>query len=440
MVLMREKLEEGQRIGPADDLDDHYTSDLIKASVMKSDFFEHAETQLFQRDRKPGPFTFESFSGYSNYDPEIAAQSVARWLSFDYSSHRETAILDPYADTYAWALDYPLLSDSGEPKWSNFPQWLASRNKDEERIPFWITGKPGSGKSTMLKFLAQHEDTKKHLEEWATDHSLEILTYYAWSPGSSLAKSKEGLLRTFLEQILRRHPNLAPIICPRQWEHAFYVRGFFEYIIPESPLWALEESFDKFLSLEPGVFKFKVAMFIDGLDEFQEAPQEFAELVQQLASHPLVKVCVASREWKEFNYALRASPKIRMHDLTEDAIREYVAGRFKDPSVLPRVERLQKLVTDGTSRIDRLMDSILSNASGVFLWVTLVTNVIIRKLAEQEPLDAVTRTLEAMPPEMEGLYDAILDSIPATLLPSTAWTLLFFRAKLVPVDNSSHIF
>lgn len=160
---------------------------------MKLDFFEYVEIQLFQWDWKLGFFIFELFFGYSNYDLEIVVQSVVCWLSFDYNSYCEIVIFDFYVDIYVWVFDYFLLLDSGEFKWLNFLQWFVSRNKDEERILFWIIGKLGFGKLIMLKFFVQYEDIKKYFEEWVIDYFFEILIYYVWSFGLFLVKLKEGL-------------------------------------------------------------------------------------------------------------------------------------------------------------------------------------------------------------------------------------------------------
>lgn len=395
---------------------------------------------LFAEDREASKPGFDLFPGQDAFNPDKVATSIIEWLRFDYIGSREASILDPYAETYTWALSPPHRAESGKPRWSDFPQWLATNVDEDANRPFWITGKPGAGKSTMLKFLVGHPDTKKHLVAWAGQHSLDVLTYYAWSPGADLGKSMNGLLRTILCQLMARHPELVQVLCPRQWEYAFYTRGLVAARSPPTPTWVLEESLDKLLEMDAETFEPRIAIFIDGLDEFKDPPEAFCELVQKLATHRLIKVCVASREWKEFNYAFRSSPTIRMHELTEDAIRAYVTSRFADPSVAPRIERLQKLVANGVARISKLVDDILCHASGVFLWVTLVTNVVIRKVAEQEPLDVVERVMRSMPPEMEGLYDAILESIPAALLPSTAWTLLLYRYSMRRYDLDSLAF
>ena len=49
--------------------------------------------------------------------------------------------------------------------WSNFVEWLSSA--DNSRNLYWITGKPASGKSTLMKCLYNEDRTKDHLQQWA---------------------------------------------------------------------------------------------------------------------------------------------------------------------------------------------------------------------------------------------------------------------------------
>ncbi|KAK4177879.1 hypothetical protein QBC36DRAFT_370393 [Triangularia setosa] len=66
----------------------------------------------------------------------------------------------------------------------SFRDWLSK----EEGI-FWVTGKPGSGKSTFLKFAADHSVTQKHLTEWSDGQKLILATplfHYLWQSDSKV--------------------------------------------------------------------------------------------------------------------------------------------------------------------------------------------------------------------------------------------------------------
>jgi hypothetical protein len=77
---------------------------------------------------------------------------------------------------------------------------------------FWIRGKAGSGKSTLMKFLCTDPRTIPHLRIWAEDKKLVFGKYFFWSAGTPLQKSREGLLRLLLFDILNERPEFSPLV------------------------------------------------------------------------------------------------------------------------------------------------------------------------------------------------------------------------------------
>jgi hypothetical protein len=74
---------------------------------------------------------------------------------------------------------------------------------------YWITGKPGAGRSTLITFFLRDQRLGRLLEQWAGDLGLPLGSYYSWNAGNSLQKSHEGLLRTLLYQCLsQKNPDL----------------------------------------------------------------------------------------------------------------------------------------------------------------------------------------------------------------------------------------
>lgn len=66
------------------------------------------------------------------------------------NARKNTSSIDAYQDTFQWVFD-----EDEKRAWNSFPSFLASR----ERKVYWISGKPGSGKSTLMKFLIGHRET-----------------------------------------------------------------------------------------------------------------------------------------------------------------------------------------------------------------------------------------------------------------------------------------
>ncbi|KAG9508223.1 hypothetical protein J7337_001786 [Fusarium musae] len=79
--------------------------------------------------------------------------------------------------------------------WERFSTWLQSDDK-----LFWIRGKPGSGKSTLIKFVINNDNTKRLLGSWHPNTRL--LSHFFWKIGSEPQNSIRGLLCSLLYHLL----------------------------------------------------------------------------------------------------------------------------------------------------------------------------------------------------------------------------------------------
>ena len=115
---------------------------------------------------------------------------------------------DGIEDSYQWIFDEPLMpraryprqgsADEMLPGWDDFAMWLKSGHKS----CYWINGKAGSGKSTLMRYVCQNRRRLKLLKEWSTDRILLTPTYFFWAAGSKLQKTVEGMLRSLIYQML----------------------------------------------------------------------------------------------------------------------------------------------------------------------------------------------------------------------------------------------
>jgi hypothetical protein len=79
---------------------------------------------------------------------------------------------------------------------------------------FHITGKPGAGKSTLMKHIATHHKLREDLLSWSGDKSLILARFFFWSLGDRLQRSLEGFHRTVLFQTLKQYPALIKKVLP----------------------------------------------------------------------------------------------------------------------------------------------------------------------------------------------------------------------------------
>lgn len=93
---------------------------------------------------------------------------------------REDQIQEACGKTFDW-----IFADDA----TCFKKWLLSGSG-----AFWVNGKACSGKSTLMKFLAHHSETKQLLHRWAGNERLVFVTHFFWSSGLGTQKSRLGLL------------------------------------------------------------------------------------------------------------------------------------------------------------------------------------------------------------------------------------------------------
>ncbi|KAK7451501.1 hypothetical protein Landi51_04872 [Colletotrichum acutatum] len=210
---------------------------------------------------------------------------------------------------------------------------------EPEKGSFCRRGKPGSGKSILMKFLVTHPATRVKLGAWGNGYTMVIASHYFWNAGSSMQKSQRGLLQTLLYEVLRKVPSLIDRVCSRR-------RSALQHKLMES--WGMEELLDAFALLATQTdLSVKFCFFIDGLDEYTDRAKRYdntfedvgitttgtklrptedlLRVIQDLASSPSIKICASSRPWDAFLDAFGAQPwQLRMEDLIKDDIRTYV--------------------------------------------------------------------------------------------------------------------
>ncbi|KAL7937859.1 hypothetical protein V8C35DRAFT_290115 [Trichoderma chlorosporum] len=79
---------------------------------------------------------------------------------------------------------------------------------------FWISGKPGSGKSTLMKLIVNDPRTGELLNRWTSKATMITAHFFFHHRGSPVQKSLSGLLRSILSQILEHKPELQQHLRP----------------------------------------------------------------------------------------------------------------------------------------------------------------------------------------------------------------------------------
>ncbi|KAH9434703.1 hypothetical protein MCOR02_003668 [Pyricularia oryzae] len=268
-------------------------------------------------------------------------------LKFPGMNERRNLIVESHSDTFRWIFDESGLDVSPARKeskhehsrtWSSFVDWLQSSKK-----LYWINGKPGSGKSTLMKFIAEQQETKKFLcqgrpevPEWK---SKEADTDWSESELRKLAKS-----------------------------------AFSTDALP-------------------------LCILIDGLDEVPVTQAEgLRDFVKELTQISNVKVCVSSRPEPAYKHAFQSHACLQLQDLTAIDIRNYAAAAVED------LMRLRNEDEIDTSLAYELKEALVRKAEGVFLWLKLVAASLRRGLERGDSWDDLQKRLEELPTDISKLY------------------------------------
>ena len=333
-------------------------------------------------------------------DQQISAR-VQQSLEYADMAARESQIKDPFPDTFQWLLGE---GDSEAREPTGFEEWLESM--DDGKTPFWITGKPASGKSTLMKFICTNPKVKSHLLRWSGELPLLRASVYFWNPGSLAQKTQEGLLRTILSQLLAQQPELCRIVAPKHYLY-YQLAGAEAHGIPEWTADGLQESIAQFVSHVQDTHR--LAIFVDGLDEYSGDLEGIVLYLKELQDNKNIKLCVSSRPWNIFKDAFRTYPSLRMEQLTRPDIEKYVKTRMADSIALQELRAV-----DGSS-VDKLEMKIIDEAQGVFLWVVLVVERVIATARDNNHLDEIWQEFKKLPPGLDELYASILQGLDSSL-------------------------
>lgn len=303
-----------------------------------------------------------------------------------------------------------------------FASWLRS-----EGPLFWISGKPGAGKSTLMGYLVESKQTKKLLSE--KSDALVVVHYFFHELGESQEKKFGGLLHAIVHQILinSRDENQATfsrlygLLKPHLHFNLASKAALPDHVLM-SILWKLVEECRETL---------RVFLFIDGFDECQGDHREqldfLTEWIRSSSNRKLsVRACIASRVETEIELRLSNEPTFAIHQFTEFDIWIYVARK------LGNAWRLMAGQPHGTNAEynQSLIDEVVRKAEGVFVWVIIVVSQLVVAIEEDAEINDLYRLLAGLPEGLEPLYTSVIEKIDQKFWAATIDFLSIFQRNL----------
>ncbi|KAK5740662.1 hypothetical protein LTR17_004467 [Elasticomyces elasticus] len=381
----------------------------LAASWSKAEQEQRAATESYEKALNA---VLSSLQALQHQSAVIATSSnVLDSLAFGQMHSRHQQIQKEYPKTFSWAFDGSV---------NKLPTWL----EHQDGI-FWLSGKAGSGKSTLMKYIAGHAQTNTFLRKWATDKGKNcvIASFYFWNAGGDKQKSQEGLLQSLIYQTFSKCPEIIQLACPKdRWDAD---DNFHRNPKP----WELSELVETFKSIvaHGDTLSKCFCFFIDGLDEYTGDHFDLTEAFDSFAQSKWIKLCVSSRPRTVFKnaYEKHQDRMLVLQLLTKSDMDQYITGMLEED------KRFQILVQRDQNAW-RLVTTIRERAQGVFLWVYLVVRRLRRLLGENCRLQTLEEALEALPSDLTEYFKHMVDSIDELHRRHTAGTfqLAIYEAPL----------
>jgi hypothetical protein len=150
-------------------------------------------------------------SQFANISISATHQNFLDSLDFPEMFARQESMKKNLPGTYDWVFDAKL--PSSDDKVNKDDVELRGRINNWLRATtgppvFWISGKPGSGKSSLTSFIMSGKRTSNSLRTWAGDRVPYIFSFFFWKPGSSLQKTTAGLKRSLIWQLCKAKSSI----------------------------------------------------------------------------------------------------------------------------------------------------------------------------------------------------------------------------------------
>jgi hypothetical protein len=314
-------------------------------------------------------------------------------LFFDSLESRQDRIATATEKTFQW-----IWSDES----LRFNEWLKANGS-----VYWISGKPGSGKSTLMKHIAHSQALKSRIAPpfWKGNMDPIIVAhYFNYEDPNPLARNLEGLVRSLLWQILDQNNEAFDAVLPE-----------YNRLKQNRPtvIWRPSILTKLLQNVLSRCYSVPVCVFIDALDEYREDDEaEFhtrhariAEYLHELTYNTAknVRFCLSSRPYPDFQFNFitwnHLYHRISIDRLISKDIFIYVSSQFE-----------QIVKKDGKEYL-RIVNQINEKASDTFLWVKLATERLVHCWKRGEGISKLEKRLSDLPDRLSDLYSRILSEM-----------------------------
>ena len=293
-------------------------------------------------------------------------------LSFPEMNDRFHEITKPASNTCAWLLQH-----------KSYCTWL-----DENSDLLCIKGKPGAGKSTLMKFAIEER----------TFQTPVLASFFFHARGTELQNTRVGLYRSLIHQLLLQVSSLRSDF-----------REYYQKKKQASKSWNwdvtdLQELLANFITKAGKIVP--IFIYIDALDEC--GPEEEKNLMDYLQTltgsessiaNKSTKICFSRRHYPYIN--LPNCLEIFADEENEDGITTYINTVFE-------AKYLNVFRGTDITIIEEIRMDISKRSPNVFQWVSLILKIIDDMCVKRKPWKFIRRKISEMPSVLTDLYTHIL--------------------------------
>ncbi|KAF8537671.1 hypothetical protein BDD12DRAFT_930582, partial [Trichophaea hybrida] len=322
----------------------------------------------------------------SRPDPHIK-EIVDGMLCIEYDKERQECLNSLLHDDTRY--DKIEKEHRGSLKWlwthEQYRKWTSS----ERSSLLYIEGKPGSGKSTLAKYF------RENLVEKEPNTSSSIIANYFYTlRGTTLEPTHENMLRSVLYSILKQDETF----------FFHFQSEFRKFRHSDSSKWSYT-SLQKILSsLANHPFTKRLYLILDAMDESEENDRrKIIGLLCRLCAESqscIIKIFLASRPVSQFKHEVKKGHHvIRLQDENAKDISEF-ARSFLGPDLdLP------------PDILNQATKYIVEKAQGVFVWVRLVQEKLLRFAEKGCREERIFNFLRSLPTGLEEFYHSMLNEL-----------------------------
>lgn len=341
-------------------------------AVLHSDNVENREISA-SPDRRAGALCQRPREAEKHSLNEQQKCELLNSLHFDQIDARHLTIKKAHAKTCRWLL-----------RQAEYRDWLDRSKVIEHNGFLWIKGKPGAGKSTLMKFAL---DNARRVLKGKNNI---IIAFFFNARGDKLERSTLGMYRSLLLQLLERLPELQDVF--ESLELAMSTQA------GRPHKWVIESLKELFEQAVQRLGQHRLICFIDALDECAEDEiRDMISFLQTISADTTSTgiefyVCLSSRHYPHIT--IRKGITLVLEG--QEGHRQDIANYLDT-----------ELNIGDTDLAKQISIDVQNKALGVFMWVVLVVGILNKEYDSGNVCELKER-LRAIPGDLHQLFRDIL--------------------------------